>query len=87
MSHADDEVSDIRGGFAAAFVPILCSAALFAVMHYSHGPDPVALFVLALGLGYVYQRTHRWLPCVVTHFCLNATTMAMLWFGMQQLAE
>jgi membrane protease YdiL (CAAX protease family) len=81
------DISASGGGFAPTLVPILCSAAFFAVMHWSHGPDPAALFVLAIGLGYVYQRTHRWLPCVITHLCLNATTMLMLWVGMKQLAE
>ena len=58
--------------------PIFVSAAIFAAMHLSHGPDPVPLFVLALGLGYVYQRTHRLLPCIVIHFLLNGWTMATM---------
>ncbi|MBI2480136.1 MAG: CPBP family intramembrane metalloprotease [Planctomycetia bacterium] len=66
-------------------LPIGISAAVFALMHWSHGPDPAALFVLAIGLGYLYQRTHRWLPCVVTHACLNGTTMLLLWFGLDEL--
>lgn len=70
---------------AASAVPILISAAVFALMHWSHGPDPAALFVLALGLGFLYQRTHRWLPCIVTHACLNGTTMLLLWFGLDEL--
>lgn len=74
-------------GFLPAVFPIVASAAIFALMHWSHGPDPAALFVFALGLGYVYQRTHRLLPCVVTHFCLNATTIAMLWLGLDELQQ
>lgn len=66
-------------------IPIGISAAVFALMHWSHGPDPAALFILAIGLGYMYQRTHRWLPCVVTHACLNGTTMLLLWFGLDEL--
>lgn len=69
----------------ASSIPIMISAAVFALMHWSHGPDPAALFVLAIGLGYLYQRTHRWLPCVVTHACLNGTTMLLLWFGLDEL--
>ncbi|MEO8497215.1 MAG: JDVT-CTERM system glutamic-type intramembrane protease, partial [Planctomycetota bacterium] len=71
--------------FVASTGPIVISAAVFALMHWSHGPDPAALFVLALGLGYLYQRTHRWLPSVVTHACLNGTTMLLLWFGLDEL--
>lgn len=75
----------IERTFAVGSVPILISAAVFALMHWSHGPDPIALFVLALGLGYLYQRTHRWLPCIVTHACLNGTTMLILWLSLDEL--
>jgi len=59
-------------------VPIVVSAAFFAAMHASHGPDPIPLFLLALGLGYLYQRTHRILPCIVVHFLLNACSLGAL---------
>lgn len=58
--------------------PILLSAGLFAAMHASHGPDPIPLFVLAVGLGYLYQRTHRIVPCLVVHFLLNSCSLVML---------
>ena len=58
--------------------PIAISAALFAALHASHGPDPIPLFLLAAGLGYLYQRTHRILPCIVVHFLLNSFSLAML---------
>jgi membrane protease YdiL (CAAX protease family) len=57
---------------------IAASSLIFALLHYTHGPDPVALFVLALGLGYLYRRTHRLLPCVVVHFWNNAFSFAVL---------
>ena len=53
------------------------SATLFAALHASHGPDPIPLFMLAVGLGYLYQRTHRILPCVTVHFLLNSVTLAV----------
>ena len=59
--------------------PILVSSAIFALMHWGNGPDPIPLFLLALGLGYLYQRTHRAMPCVVVHMLLNACSLAMLW--------
>lgn len=65
--------------------PILLSAALFALAHVQHGPDGIALFVLALGLGYLYQRTRSLLPSIVVHFLLNATSMVML--GVQLFAQ
>jgi membrane protease YdiL (CAAX protease family) len=63
---------------AAPFWPILLSAVIFAAMHASHGPDPIPLFVLAVGLGYLYQRTHRILPSLVVHALLNACSMIVL---------
>jgi len=60
------------------WIPILASSLLFALAHLGYGPDPVALFVLAVMLGYVYQRTHRIIPCIVTHMLFNLTTLAIL---------
>lgn len=74
-----------RGPQPVALMPILISSTIFALMHYSHGPDPVALFFLALALGYVYQRTHCLLPCMIVHACLNGTTMLLLWLSLDQL--
>ena len=65
-----------RGG------PILISSLLFALAHLSHGPDPVALFLLALVLGYLYQRTHRLLPCIVLHSLFNASSLLVLWLAL-----
>lgn len=60
------------------FWPIIVSAAIFALMHWGHGPDPIPLFFLALGLGYLYQRTHRLLPCIMVHFLVNSLSMVAL---------
>ncbi|MCC9607834.1 CPBP family intramembrane metalloprotease [Blastopirellula sp. JC732] len=60
------------------FGPILMSASLFALMHLGQGLAPIPLFFLALGLGYLYQRTRRLTPCVVVHFLLNGQSMALL---------
>ncbi len=67
---------ELRGWFWV--VPILISSFVFAALHLGNGLDPIPLFVLALGLGYLYQRTHRLLPCVVLHFLVNAFALAML---------
>jgi len=60
--------------------PILASAILFSLLHASHGPDPIALFFLAVGLGYIFRQTHRVLPCIVVHFLLNLCSLAALLF-------
>ena len=46
---------------------------LFALAHATQWPDPVPLFLFALMLGYLYQRTHRILPSIVAHFVCNGT--------------
>jgi len=66
-----------RGWFAA--LPILISSTCFAAMHLGNGPDPIPIFILALALGYLYQRTHRLLPSITLHAMLNATSLAILW--------
>jgi membrane protease YdiL (CAAX protease family) len=64
---------------AARAIPIVTSSLVFALLHVGHGPAPLPLFCLALGLGYLYQRTHRLWPCVVVHCLLNTSSLAMLW--------
>jgi membrane protease YdiL (CAAX protease family) len=66
-------------GLPYGWFPILISSLLFAAAHFGHGVDPFAIFVLALILGYVYQRTHRIVPCIVTHMLFNAFAMLVLW--------
>jgi membrane protease YdiL (CAAX protease family) len=66
-------------GLPYGWLPILISSALFAAAHYGYGPEPVPIFLLAIILGYVYQRTHRIIPCIVAHSLFNALTMITLW--------
>jgi membrane protease YdiL (CAAX protease family) len=66
-------------GLPYGWLPILVSSLLFALAHIGYGPEPVPLFVLALILGYVYQRTHRIVPCIVTHALFNLIAVIMLW--------
>ncbi|MEZ6098117.1 MAG: CPBP family intramembrane glutamic endopeptidase [Pirellulaceae bacterium] len=64
---------------APAYVPIVVSSLLFAAAHLGQGTAPIPLFFLALGLGYVYQRTHRVLPCIVVHMLVNLFSLLQLW--------
>ena len=59
-------------------VPVLLSSSLFALAHLGQGAAPTPLFFLAIGLGYLYRRTHRLLPCILVHMLINATSMAMM---------
>lgn len=73
-----------EAGVRPARWPMFVSAAVFALLHWGHGPDPIPLFFLAVGMGYVYYRTHRLLPCIVLHFLVNSTSMAALWIYLLQ---
>lgn len=64
------------------WLPIYLSSIIFALMHFSHGLAWIPLTILAFGLGYIYQRTHRILPSITVHFCLNALSMAAFWVQM-----
>lgn len=67
------------GGLPHGWAPIIVSSLLFAVAHVGYGPEPVPLFVLALVLGYCYQRTHRIIPSIVAHGLFNLWSMIALW--------
>jgi membrane protease YdiL (CAAX protease family) len=66
-------------GLPAGIWPILISSAIFALMHWQHGPDPIPLFVLAVVLGYLYRQTHRIGPSIVVHMLLNSCSLAAFW--------
>ena len=55
---------------------IAISSGLFAIVHFPAGLAAVIpLFIYAVGLGYVYQRTGHLASCVLMHMLLNALTM------------
>jgi membrane protease YdiL (CAAX protease family) len=62
-----------------SWLPIVISSIIFALMHFTHGPDWVALTLLAAGMGYLYQRTHRIIPSLIVHALLNSLSMFGLW--------
>ena len=62
-----------------SWTPIVISSFLFAMAHFGYGPDPIPLFLLALILGYVYQRTHRIVPSIVAHALFNGMSLFALW--------
>lgn len=64
--------------------PVFLSSGVFAVMHLGQGLAPIALFVMSLGLGYLYRQTGRLWPCIVVHALLNA--FSLIGFGLQTAA-
>ncbi len=61
------------------WLPIIITAVLFGLAHTGYGPEPIPLFFLGLVLGYLYQRTHRIVPCIITHAIFNLFTVILLW--------
>jgi len=59
--------------------PIVVVSTIFGLLHAGHGPDPVALFVLSMFLGYAYRQTHRIYAPLLVHVCVNGLAMLELW--------
>jgi Type II CAAX prenyl endopeptidase Rce1-like len=76
---SDDPPRKGLAGLPYGWLPIVISSFFFALAHFGYGWEPVPLFVLALILGYVYQRTHRIIPCMVAHALFNLVTVIKLW--------
>jgi len=70
--------ASVAGESATRWFPILVSAALFAFLHIGQGLGPVALFPLAIGLGYVYQKTRSVVACITVHMMLNGQSMILV---------
>jgi membrane protease YdiL (CAAX protease family) len=63
---------------ATMWFPIAATSLIFALLHATAWPAPVPLFFLSLGLGYLYQRTHRLAPSIVMHATVNGVSVLML---------
>ncbi len=80
---SSDRSLDHRPQIRPSWTPIVVSSLIFALAHLGHGTDPIPLFFFALGLGWLYQRTHRLWPSVVVHFMLNGLSMLQLLLFLQ----
>ncbi|HBI43275.1 MAG TPA: hypothetical protein DDY78_10520 [Planctomycetales bacterium] len=63
-----------------AWPAIFAASTLFAAVHSFAWPSPVPLFVLALGLGWLAQRTRSLAGPIVLHGLFNAVNCAMLFW-------
>jgi hypothetical protein len=74
-------LSDVRLGlitFAAIAVPIYGSMiAVSQILPEKFAPDPIPIFLFAVALGLLYNRTHRAVPSIAVHMALNAASLAM----------
>lgn len=65
------------------WLSIFVSALLFGLAHIGQGVAPITLVLLGAVLGYLYQRTHRIVPCMVLHALFNGFTMLVIWLSME----
>jgi membrane protease YdiL (CAAX protease family) len=82
IGHSSFQPDPPRRGVAGlpyGWFPIVISSVAFGLAHFGYGPEPVPLLLLGLVLGYLYQRTHRIVPCIVAHALFNLFTMIILW--------
>ncbi len=66
------------------WMPILVTSLIFGLAHVGHGiPAVVSLVFLGIVFGYLYQRTHRIVPCIAAHMLFNAYSMTILWLNLE----
>jgi membrane protease YdiL (CAAX protease family) len=58
-----------------AYWPIIVSSLFFALVHVGQGLAPIPLFILAVGLGYVFRQTGSFIACWTMHLMLNFYSM------------
>ena len=57
--------------------PVYVTSFVFALLHLGQGAAWIPLFLLSLGLGYLYRQTGRIGPSLVVHMVLNGITMSI----------
>jgi membrane protease YdiL (CAAX protease family) len=55
------------------------TSSVFAMMHATVWPSPVALMVFSMGLGFLVVRTGRWWTAVLCHSLFNFTSLMVLY--------
>ncbi len=78
---ADPAIADDSDESAAwqphAYWPMVFSSVVFAAMHLGQGGAPIPLFVLSLGLGYLYRQTGNITAPMIVHMVLNGSTIVL----------
>lgn len=71
-----DSQPDVSQWQPRALWPILISSFIFAMMHFpGQGAAPIPIFVLSVGLGYLYRQTGSLTPPIIVHVILNSITL------------
>jgi membrane protease YdiL (CAAX protease family) len=61
-----------------SIMPVVITSAVFAALHAPQWPAPIAIFLLAMGLGILYQRTGSLVTSFTMHALFNGFSMLML---------
>jgi len=64
-----------------ALLPIFGVSALMDVLCPNTNMNPIPIFLFSLVLGFLYNRTRNLSYCILLHACLNATSLAIVWFS------
>jgi membrane protease YdiL (CAAX protease family) len=74
--------ADIKLGFASfvAITPLIymVNVIMFTVLPKQYAIDPIPIFILAIVLGTLYNRTHRAAPSIAMHMAFNASSLLMV---------
>jgi membrane protease YdiL (CAAX protease family) len=62
-------------------LPIIFTSAFFALVHLPQWPAPIAIFLLSLGLGTVFQRTGSLVTSFTMHALFNGFSTLMLFYA------
>ena len=74
---------DIATGFGAAVIllpPILLCTVILNTINPNFVWDPIPIFFLSIGLGYLYFKTHRIIPSIILHATLNGISFFTVYF-------
>ncbi len=63
---------------AAAIMGITITSLIFAALHFDQWPAPIALFLLSVVIGYVYERTGSLIAAMCMHAAFNGLSTFLL---------
>ncbi|MDC0278611.1 CPBP family intramembrane metalloprotease [bacterium] len=72
----DDTAASTGKWRPSAYWPLFVTSFIFAIMHFpNQGAAPIPIFVLSLGLGYLYRQTGSLFAPIAIHIVLNSLTL------------